>query len=158
MSHGNPGISLQVTVYLAEKDIDTFFDALGSVFNRIASEPYCTLFEVYQSIEDKGQILMLKNWSSSRKWLTEVGMRRPYLDEYHAIVEPLFIRPKEVKILDRKGGKWSIVKIKNGQIWDGDGDGHGGDGDGDDDEDNLARGKKILFERTSGEERAEMDQ
>jgi quinol monooxygenase YgiN len=55
-------ISLQVTVYLAEKDLDTFFEALGSVFNQIASEPYCTLFEVYQSQEDKGQILMLKNW------------------------------------------------------------------------------------------------
>ena len=57
-------------------------------------------------------------------------MRRPYLDEYHAIVEPLFIRPKEIRILDRLGGKWSIVKKNNGQIWKGDGD---GDGDGDDD-------------------------
>ncbi|KAL2795204.1 hypothetical protein BJX66DRAFT_173054 [Aspergillus keveii] len=116
-------ISLQVTVYLAEKDLDTFFEALGSVFNQIASEPYCTLFEVYQSQEDKGQILMLKNWSSTREWLVDVGMRRPYLDEYHAITEPLFLRPKDTKILDRKGGKWSIVKKSNGQIWDGDDDG-----------------------------------
>lgn len=50
-------------------------------------------------------------------------MRRPYLDEYHAITEPLFLRPKDIKILDRKGGKWSIVKKSNGQIWDGDDDG-----------------------------------
>ncbi|KAL5342044.1 hypothetical protein BJX70DRAFT_386457 [Aspergillus crustosus] len=122
MSHGHTGISLQVTVYLREDDLDTFFDALDSVFNRIASEPDCTLFQVYQSQEDKGQILMLKNWSSTREWLTEVGMRKPYLDEYHAIVEPLFIRPKEIKILDRKRGKWSIVKTNNGKIWDGDDD------------------------------------
>jgi hypothetical protein len=64
-SHDSDSISLQVTVYLAEEDLDTFFAALGSVFNKIASEPYCTLFEVYQSQEDKGQILMLKNWYST---------------------------------------------------------------------------------------------
>ncbi|KAL4866603.1 hypothetical protein BDV12DRAFT_198955 [Aspergillus spectabilis] len=65
-----------------------------------------------------------------------VGMRRPDLEEYHAIVEPLFLRPKDIKILDRKGGKWSIVKTKNGQIWEGD-----GDGDGDDDD--KIKGTKI---------------
>ncbi|KAL4966302.1 putative quinol monooxygenase [Aspergillus stella-maris] len=134
-------ISLQVTVYLREKDLDTFFAALGSVFNQIASEPYCTLFEVYQSQEDKGQILMLKNWSASREWLVDVGMRRPYLDEYHAIVEPLFIRPKDIKILDRLGGKWSIVKTNNGQIWKGDGD---GDDNGDGDNDKV-KGTKIVL-------------
>ncbi|KAJ0423285.1 hypothetical protein BJY00DRAFT_59880 [Aspergillus carlsbadensis] len=136
MSSHHGGISLQVTVYLAEKDLDTFFDALGAVFEQIASEPYCTLFEVYQSQEDKGQILMLKNWSSTREWLVDVGMRRSYLDEYHAITEPLFLRPKDIKILDRKGGKWSIVKTKNGQIWDGDDDG------GDDDK---AKGTKVVL-------------
>ncbi|KAL5337997.1 hypothetical protein BJX70DRAFT_388875 [Aspergillus crustosus] len=125
MSYQYTGISLQVTVYLAEEDIDTFFNALGSVFNQIASDPYCTIFE----------ILMLTNWSSTREWLVDVGMRRPYLDEYHAIVEPLFLRPKDIRILDRKGGKWSILKTSNGRIWD-------GDGDGDDDQ---VKGTKIGF-------------
>lgn len=47
----------------------------------------------------------------------QVGMKRPYLDEYHATVEPLFIKPKEINILNRTGGKLSVVKEDNGHIW-----------------------------------------
>ncbi|KAL4755857.1 putative quinol monooxygenase [Aspergillus foveolatus] len=116
MTSGHAGVSLQVTVYLNEEDVPTFLDALGSVYDEILSEENCTLFEVYQSIEDKGKNFMFKNWSASREWVTEVAMRRPYLDEYHAKTEPLFLRPKKVVIQDRLGGKWSNVKESNGNI------------------------------------------
>ncbi|KAL3476591.1 hypothetical protein BJX99DRAFT_258342 [Aspergillus californicus] len=116
MTTSHTGVSLQVTVYLNEKDVPTFLDALENVWDQILDEDKCTLFEVYQSIEDKGQILMLKNWDASRDWVTEVAMRRPYLDEYHDITEPLFIRPKQVVIQDRLGEKWSVVKKSNGEI------------------------------------------
>ncbi|RDW76655.1 putative quinol monooxygenase [Aspergillus mulundensis] len=128
MSHDHAGVSLQVTVYLEPKDVPTFLDALWSVYEKILEEENCTLFEIHQSIEDKGQILMFKNWSASREWVTEVGMTRPYLEEYHAKTEPLFIRPKQVVIQERLGGKFSVVKKSNGQIRPGGGDGGHDDG------------------------------
>ncbi|RAL15574.1 putative quinol monooxygenase [Aspergillus homomorphus CBS 101889] len=114
-------VSLQVRVWVAEKDIKTFFDALESVFYKILGEPECTLFEVYQSQENKGEILILKNWNASKDWVENVAMTRPYLKEYHEITEPLFLKPKEVTVVDRKAGKWSVVKTNNGQIWPADG-------------------------------------
>lgn len=62
MTSEHAGVSLQVTVYLNEEDVPTFLEALSSVYDQILSEENCTLFEVYQSIEDKGEIFMFKNW------------------------------------------------------------------------------------------------
>ncbi|RAH68912.1 putative quinol monooxygenase [Aspergillus aculeatinus CBS 121060] len=122
MSESSDLVSLQVRIWVAEKDVAKYFEALGAVFYKIAREPECTLFEVYQSQENKGEILVLKNWNASKEWVVnQVAMKRPYLDEYHDIVEPLFIKPKEVIIADRKAGKFSVVKTNNGQVWPADG-------------------------------------
>ncbi|KAL4900294.1 hypothetical protein BDW74DRAFT_182844 [Aspergillus multicolor] len=70
ISHDYAGVSLQVTVDLEPEEVPTFLDALWSVYEKILQEENCTLVEVYQSIEDKGQ-MMFKNWSASREWVTE---------------------------------------------------------------------------------------
>ena len=62
MSESTNLVSLQVRIWVAEKDVAKYFEALGAVFYKIAREPECTLFEVYQSQENKGEILVLKNW------------------------------------------------------------------------------------------------
>ncbi|PYH43336.1 putative quinol monooxygenase [Aspergillus saccharolyticus JOP 1030-1] len=122
MSDSSNLVSLQVRVWVAEEDVDKYFAALGSVFYKIARESACTLFEVYQSQENQGEILIIKNWNASKEWVLNVAMKRPYLAEYHAITEPMFLKPKEVTIVDRKAGNFSVVKTNNGQIWPADGE------------------------------------
>ena len=61
-STSSPGISLHVTVFISEENVDKFFEACRPVFDKIIAEPECTFFEIYQSPENPGEISWVENW------------------------------------------------------------------------------------------------
>lgn len=59
------GISLQVTVFIAPKDVPRFWEAFRPVYDRVIAEPECTFFEVYhRSAEEEGVVSLswVENW------------------------------------------------------------------------------------------------
>lgn len=60
------GWSLHVTVYIAPENIDRFMAAFKPVFNKVAAEPECLFFEMYQSPQEPGKISWVENWLVGR--------------------------------------------------------------------------------------------
>lgn len=57
-----PGISVQITVFVAEENVGALFDNLKPIFDSVTALPGCTFFEIYQSPEDPGEISWVENW------------------------------------------------------------------------------------------------
>ncbi|KAI0400636.1 hypothetical protein F4802DRAFT_601793 [Xylaria palmicola] len=103
MAYAN-GLSLHVTVYIAPENIDRFFAAFKPVYDKVTAEPECIFFEVYTS--PSGAITWVEDWSKSSKWFLENQMNKDYYKEYLAITEPMFTKPREVKIFERCGPEY----------------------------------------------------
>ncbi|KAL2216336.1 hypothetical protein M432DRAFT_623847 [Thermoascus aurantiacus ATCC 26904] len=115
------GISLQVTVFIAPKDVPRFWEAFRPVYDRVIAEPECTFFEVYhRSAEEEGVVSLswVENWSKSKEWLIQHQLTKPYYDEYLAITTPMYVRPREIRVLDRLGPPYVMVKRENGGVWE----------------------------------------
>ncbi|GAQ02942.1 hypothetical protein ALT_0263 [Aspergillus lentulus] len=108
------GISLHMTVYIDPANLPTFWKAFKPVYEAVIAEPECTFFEVYQDPENPGAITWVENWSKPMEWLVEVQANKPYYKEYFAATMPLYLKPREVKVLDRVGPPYVAVKMENG--------------------------------------------
>ncbi|KAL4919195.1 hypothetical protein BDW62DRAFT_200076 [Aspergillus aurantiobrunneus] len=118
--HGNtfslPGISIHVTVLIAEHNLGKWFEAARPAFERLIAEPECTFFEIYQSQDNPGEL----------SWVCIVGMayggiawilvqlKKDYYEPYLRITEPMFLKSRQVKVKNRLGGAFVIVKKENG--------------------------------------------
>ncbi|EED12005.1 hypothetical protein TSTA_000770 [Talaromyces stipitatus ATCC 10500] len=109
-------ISLQVTVWISPGNVPKFFEALRPVYEKVIAEPECTFFEYYEDPEEPGRISWVENWSQSKEWLLQNQMPKEYYHEYFAITEPMFIKPREFKVLRRVGAPFTMVKEKNGGL------------------------------------------
>jgi quinol monooxygenase YgiN len=56
------GLSLHVTVFIAEENVPKFFEAFLPAYEKVTAEPECTFFEVYQSLENLGELSWVENW------------------------------------------------------------------------------------------------
>ncbi|KAI0472749.1 hypothetical protein GGR56DRAFT_676815 [Xylariaceae sp. FL0804] len=107
-----PGMSLHVTVHVAPADVERFLDAFKAVFDLVVDEPECLFFEVYRSPDEPGRISWVENWSKSTQWFLENQMTKGYYAAYLAATEPMFVKPREFRILDRAGPDFFMVKDK----------------------------------------------
>ncbi|KAL2797812.1 hypothetical protein BJX66DRAFT_82927 [Aspergillus keveii] len=110
------GLSVQMTAYMDPKDLPQFWELFRPVFEKVVAEPHCTFFEVYQSPEDPGTISWIENWSESKEWLVENQINKPYYAEYREIMTPKFLKPLEIKVLEKVGPKFTYFKRENGGL------------------------------------------
>ncbi|OJJ32194.1 hypothetical protein ASPWEDRAFT_53881 [Aspergillus wentii DTO 134E9] len=104
------GISLQVTIFIKPEDLPKFWESFMPVYNKVIAEPECTFFEVYQSPEEPGTLSWVENWTESTEWLLKNQLTKPYYEDYFATTTPMFIKPREVKVLNRVGLQYTMGK------------------------------------------------
>ncbi|KAL4863012.1 hypothetical protein BDV12DRAFT_189970 [Aspergillus spectabilis] len=112
----SPGISLHVSISIAEENVPKFVEAMGPIYEKVTAEPECTFFEIYQNPQNPGELSWVENWSASLEWLVEVQLKKEYYIPYLAITEPMFLKPREFKVLNRLGAPFTVVKKGNGEI------------------------------------------
>ncbi|GAM33747.1 hypothetical protein TCE0_013r00874 [Talaromyces pinophilus] len=110
------GISLQVTIWISPENVPKFFEALLPVYEKVIAEPECTFFEYYEDPAEPGKISWVENWSKSAEWLLQNQIPKEYYKEYFAITEPMFLKPREFKILKRVGPPFTMFKRENGGL------------------------------------------
>ncbi|PYI24092.1 hypothetical protein BO99DRAFT_418775 [Aspergillus violaceofuscus CBS 115571] len=113
MTTPNRGISLHITIHIDPESLPKFWEAFQPVYENVIAEPECTFFEVYQSPEEPGTLSWVENWSQTPEWLFGVQIQKPYYKDYLAITEPMFIKPREAKILNRVGAPYLMIKSTN---------------------------------------------
>ncbi|KAI1650126.1 uncharacterized protein F4817DRAFT_279654 [Daldinia loculata] len=104
------GISLQVTVHIAPENVERFLVAFKAIFDVVAAEPECLFFEVYKSVEEPGKLSWIENWSKDIQWFLEHQITKPYYKEYLEFTEPMFLKPREARILEPLGPEFSMIK------------------------------------------------
>lgn len=57
------GFNIQATLFFAPESIETVLHALKPVYEKTIAEPECLSFQVYQLLEDPGQIHLVEDWS-----------------------------------------------------------------------------------------------
>ncbi|KAL3451403.1 hypothetical protein BJX65DRAFT_219725 [Aspergillus insuetus] len=112
----SPGLSLHVTVFIAEENVPKFFEAFLPAYEKVTAEPECTFFEVYQSLENPGELSWVENWSQSMEWLMQVQLKKEYYAPYIAVTEPMFVKPRVIKVVKRVGTPYTTVKEENGGL------------------------------------------
>ncbi|KAL2812351.1 hypothetical protein BDW59DRAFT_155302 [Aspergillus cavernicola] len=95
------GFNIQATLFFAPEDIQRVFEALKPVYERTIAEPECLSFQVYQLLDDPGQILLVEDWETPLDCYMAERLKVDYMQEFFAIIEPLFIRTQEVKVFNR---------------------------------------------------------
>jgi hypothetical protein len=49
--------------------------------------------------------------------LPQVQAKKPYYEKYFAITTPMYLKPREVKVLNRVGAPYTMVKRANGGLY-----------------------------------------
>ena len=123
----NTGLSLHVSIEIAPDNVPKFFEYFKPVYDHVVAEPECLFFEVYQSPDNPGQISWVENWLGKRRepnthpadkrnrtkdvqWLQTVQLQKDYYKEYFSVTEPMFLKPREFKLLKRLGKPYYTVK------------------------------------------------
>lgn len=57
------GFNIQATLFFAPEDIQKVLEALIPVYEKTIAEPECHSFQVYQLLDDPGQIRLVEDWS-----------------------------------------------------------------------------------------------
>ncbi|KAH9892342.1 hypothetical protein F4778DRAFT_316826 [Xylariomycetidae sp. FL2044] len=104
------GFSLQVTVFVAPENEASFFSHFKPVFDKVVAEPECLFFEVYKDPAEPGRLSWVEDWSESKEWFMEHQITKSYYKDYLEATEAMFIKPREVKILDRAGPDFFMSK------------------------------------------------
>ncbi|OOQ87806.1 hypothetical protein PEBR_16590 [Penicillium brasilianum] len=104
------GISLHVTVYIDPANLPKFFKYLKPVYDAVIAEPECRFFELYQSPEDPGTLSWVEDWTMSSQDFMDKQITKEYYKEYLAGTEPMFLKPREIKIYNRLGPPYYMAK------------------------------------------------
>ncbi|KAI5361661.1 Putative antibiotic biosynthesis monooxygenase domain-containing protein [Septoria linicola] len=105
--------SLHVTVHVAEDNLPAFFEAMKPVFDRVAAEPECLYFEIFQDPAEPGKISWVENWNASPQWLFDVQLQKEYYKPYFAATLPMYVKEREFRILKRLGPEFLVQKSGN---------------------------------------------
>ncbi|KAK3940404.1 hypothetical protein QBC46DRAFT_354122 [Diplogelasinospora grovesii] len=62
----------------------------------------CEFFEVYTSPSEPGVLSWVEDWNASVEWLLEEH-KKDYFKKYITATEPMFLKPRETKLLQRAG-------------------------------------------------------
>ncbi|KAK5652676.1 hypothetical protein OQA88_10270 [Cercophora sp. LCS_1] len=107
------GVSLHATVQIAPENVTSFLEWGKQIVAVVTAEPLCHFFELYQSIEDPGVISWVENWDATVEWLVHVQLPKEYYKEYLEATEPMYIKPREMRIINRAGSPFAFYKSWN---------------------------------------------
>ena len=65
--------SFHVKITVAPENAEKFLAALKPVFEKLAAEPECTYFEVFQDPENPGTFRFVENWNTAKEHMVEVS-------------------------------------------------------------------------------------
>jgi len=123
------GVSLHATVQIAPENVTSFLEWGKQIVAVVTAEPLCHFFELYQSVEDPGVISWVENWfvllsnigswvltpsrAATAEWLINVQLPKEYYKEYLEATEPMYIKPREMRIVNRVGPSFAFYKSWN---------------------------------------------
>lgn len=65
--------SAHVTVYFKPEDLPKFWAAMEPIFHKVAEEPECLYFEIFEDPAEPGKLTWIENWAGSPQWWATVG-------------------------------------------------------------------------------------
>ncbi|KAL3454849.1 hypothetical protein BJX65DRAFT_261518 [Aspergillus insuetus] len=95
------GFNIQATLFFAPEDIPKVLEALKLVYEKTIAEPECRSFQVYQLRDEPGEILLVEDWETPLDRYMAERLKVDYMQEFFAVIQPLFTRAQEVKVFNR---------------------------------------------------------
>ncbi|KAF6807836.1 hypothetical protein CMUS01_14030 [Colletotrichum musicola] len=99
-----------VTVHVAPRDVARFLRAAEPTIERMKRESELMYFEMYQVHDSPGTITWIEKWSEPLDWIMKHQMTKQYYNDYFDATEPLYVAPRELKILSSFGPRYSYQK------------------------------------------------
>ncbi|KAF6805955.1 hypothetical protein CPLU01_15944 [Colletotrichum plurivorum] len=99
-----------ITLYFAPVDVPKFLEMAMPIFDKVQSEPDFLYYEMYHAHDDPGAISFLEKWSKPADWLMQNQLTKEYYKEYLAVTERMYVKPREMKILNLMGSKYSFQR------------------------------------------------
>ncbi|KAH8602389.1 hypothetical protein B0O99DRAFT_499742 [Bisporella sp. PMI_857] len=111
MAASKSSLSVHITITVAPENVDKFLEALRPTFEAVTREPLNTFFEVYHDPKKPGVFKLVEHWDADVGYMMGVQLKKDYYKPYHAVVDPLFLKPLEVEIYSRfPGNEWASVR------------------------------------------------
>lgn len=66
--------NIQASLFFAPENIPKVLAALKPVYEKTIAEPKCLSFQVYQLLDDPGQILLVEDWSVKTPYPSQNGL------------------------------------------------------------------------------------
>ncbi|KAF6825635.1 C6 finger domain-containing protein [Colletotrichum plurivorum] len=124
-----------ITIYVAPENVEKFLEESKAVFEKIKAEPGLVFFEMYQTAGEPGTISWVEKWyvsigSPNVRYIMgfhadrndqtillivtvpqpQNQMTKPYYPEYFAVTEPMYVKPREMKVLSPLGSPFFFQK------------------------------------------------
>ncbi|KAL1839911.1 hypothetical protein VTJ49DRAFT_999 [Mycothermus thermophilus] len=107
------GTTLFLTLHIAPEKLDEFFELFRPLVEKVVAEPECRSFHVYKDPENPGTITIVEHWNATVEWLMNVQIKKEYYKENFEKTEPMFVKPREVRILQPLGPPYDVTKDGN---------------------------------------------
>jgi len=107
------GFSVHITVYVSPDNVSAFLEAHKPVIELVCKEEECVFFEMYQNPNSVGEFSWVENWSTSPEWFMTNQATKEYYKEYFKVTEPMYVKPRETKIMKRMGSPYLVAKEGN---------------------------------------------
>ncbi|KAK9770680.1 putative ABM domain-containing protein [Seiridium cardinale] len=104
------GVSSVVTAHLKPEDVPTFLTILKPLYDKVAAEPGCLFFEVYESKEEPGVVCWVEDWAESKEWFFEKEATKEYYKESLPKLLALLTKPIDMKWFNRLGPDYYTAK------------------------------------------------
>lgn len=76
-----------MNITIDPSNIGAFLTALKPVYEALVSEPNCTYFEVFHSLEEPGAFRFVENWDQTKEWFLEVRRRTLESNTYYSVLQ-----------------------------------------------------------------------
>ncbi|KAF2458219.1 hypothetical protein BDY21DRAFT_341923 [Lineolata rhizophorae] len=107
----NGGTCAFIDIYFPKEKADFFLEQLRPCWEAVVAEPECISFEVFRTDDNPEYVnfRFVECWAASIEWLMNVQLQKEYYKPYLAVTEPLFVKPREVKVFTCEPD-WVVAK------------------------------------------------
>lgn len=103
---------LQISIYIAKEDVDTYLAALRPCWELVTAEPECFYFDLFQTTDptDAGVVIfnLVEVWNATLEWMTDIQAKKTYYEPYLKITTPLWKKDREAKVSQQSDGWLSV--------------------------------------------------
>ncbi|KAL2267794.1 hypothetical protein VTJ83DRAFT_5071 [Remersonia thermophila] len=109
----SPGITLFLTLHILPEKLDEFMELFEPLVKQVVAEPECRSFHVYKDPQSPGTLAIVEHWNATPEWLMTVQVKKEYYRENFAKTEPMFAKPREIRMLQPLGPPYDLTKDGN---------------------------------------------